>query len=487
MESAGRLAAALCELGGLYRAFGQFLRWRADLLDPEYRDALRNSDFSREPLTMDAALSILRRELGTNSTELESHISSEVLWSTVSRTAWRARWKEQHVVVQIARDPIPESDLLGFEKGIRRLGHTDLTRVRTPAILKQFREWIRAGESPVRERAYLDVLNRNPEATLAAYPAVIPELSAGRVLVWKWVEGEPLPDRIKKGDKEAVIAAAAAVLEQFCSLAVVDADLDFATMVLGSGGRLTFRRIGHPVAVPPAMVNGGMKYIAAVLTGNDSLAAEQLAFLAAGAFRNEIARDLVDAFSGVEPELKIRLWFPPSATTMENNWRALENLNIPRLLFLDCMQRNLSALGYWNADAVLQGAARFDAIAEAQWAVIGRLMRAQTGELTNKETAAEWMMGAGILMFGAAREFNRLSEEIRENNLTLGLDIAPAAATPGQSMKNWTSGAAMALVLAGLLAAIQLGPGLDGGWRAAAIVFAAGAVAGLFWLVSRLG
>jgi hypothetical protein len=97
------------------------------------------------------------------------------------------------------------------------------------------------------------------------------------------------------------------------------------------------------------------------------------------------------------------------------------------------------------------------------------------------------MMGAGILMFGAAREFNRLSEEIRENNLTLGLDIAPATATPGQSMKNWTSGAAMALVLAGLLAAIQLGPGLDGGWRAAAIVFAAGAVAGLFWLVSRLG
>jgi hypothetical protein len=487
MESAARLAAALTELGGLYRAFGQFLRWRTDLLDPEYRDALRNADFSREPLTRDSALAVLRRELGANSTELEPGLSGEVLWSTVSRTAWRARWKEQQVVVQIAREPIPESELLAFEKGIRRLGHTDLTRVRTPAILKQFREWIRAGESPVRERAYLDVLNRNPEATLAAYPAVIPELSAGRVLVWKWVEGEPLPDCIKKGDKEAVIAAAAAVLEQFCSLAVVDADLDFFTMVFGSGGRLTFRRIGHPVAVPPAMVNGGMKYLAAVMTGNDSLAAEQLAFLAAGAFRNETARDLVDAFSGVEPELKIRLWFPPSATTMENNWRALENLNIPRLLFLDCMQRNLSALGYWNADAVLQGAARFDAIAEAQWAVIGRLMRAQTGELTNRETAAEWVMGAGLLMFGAAREFNRLSEEIRENNLTLGLDIAPAAGSPEQSMKNWTSGAAMALVLAGLLAAIQWGPALDGAWRVAAIAFAAAAVAGLFWLVSRLG
>ena len=486
-DAAVRLTEALISLGGLYRAFGQFLRWRADWLEPEYRDALRAADLSREPLSVHDGIAILRRDLGANASELETSLQPVPLWNTLSRTAWRGQWKGAAVVVQVARDPVTEADLKSFEKGIRHLGHTDLIRARTPAALRQFRDWIRSGENCVRERAYLEVLNRNREATLAEYPELIPEASSGQVLVWKHVEGEPISDLIRKGNKEAVIAAAAAVLEQFCSLAVVEADLDPAAMKLDRNGRLIFCRISRPVAVPPAMVNGGMKYIAAVLTGSDSLAAEQLAFLAAGAYRNETARDLVEAFSSIEPELKIRLWFPGTASALENNWRALERLGIPRQLYLDCLQRNLSALGYWNADAVTAGAPRFDAIAEAQWAVVGRLMRAQAGEMTNPRTAAEWMMGAGILMFGAAREFNRLAEEIRENNLTLGVEIAPEKSDPWQRSRNWTSGVAIVILLVGLLAAIRWGPQLGGGWRTITATFAVAAGGSLFWLISRLG
>ena len=486
-DAASRLAGALIRLGGLYRAFGQFLRWRADLLEPEYRDALRSADFGSEPISVQDGIAILRHDLGANADQLGRSLQPVPLWSTLSRTAWRGEWKGMAVVVQVARDPVKDADLDTFEKGIRHLGHSDLARACAPPAKRQFREWIRAGENCARERAYLEVLNRNREETLAGYPELIPEASGARVLVWKHVEGEALSDLIGKGDKEAVIAAAAAVLEQFCSLAVVEADLDPSAMLLDRNKRLIFRRVSRPVAVPPAMVNGGMKYIAAVLTGSDSLAAEQLSFLAAGAYRNETARDLVEAFSSIEPELKIRLWFPGTAAALENNWRALERLGIPRLLYLDCLQRNLSALGYWNADAVAAGAPRFDAIAEAQWAVVGRLMRAEVGVLASPGTAAEWMMGAGILMFGAARELNRLAEEIRENNLTLGVEIDPAPADSRQRARNWTSGIALSMLLAGLLAVIRWGPRLGGSWRTTAGTFAAAAIAGLFWLLSRLG
>src|SRR5262249_38570531 len=82
VETAAKLVDALVELGGLYRAFGQFLRWRADLLAPEYRDALRNADLSRDPLPVSAAISTLRRDLGAASTELERSFEPQPLWST---------------------------------------------------------------------------------------------------------------------------------------------------------------------------------------------------------------------------------------------------------------------------------------------------------------------------------------------------------------------------------------------------------------------
>ena len=97
------------------------------------------------------------------------------------------------------------------------------------------------------------------------------------------------------------------------------------------------------------------------------------------------------------------------------------------------------------------------------------------------------MRGAGILMFGAAREFTRRAEEIRENNLTLGVEIAPEKSDPRQRARNWTSGVAMVILLVGLLAAIRWGPQLSGGWRAITATFAVAACGSLFWLISRLG
>ncbi len=132
----------------------------------------------------------------------------------------------------------------------------------------------------------------------------------------------------------------------------------------------------------------------------------------------------MDEFSGIEPELKIHRWFPPAAGAFESNWRALAKLVAARPMFVDSLNRNLVAIGYWNSDAVRAGAPMVDAIAEAQWPVVGRLVRTQMGMLMNRESAQEWAFGTGLLMFGTFREMNRLVEEVRENDISIGVDVS---------------------------------------------------------------
>ena len=113
------------------------------------------------------------------------------------------------------------------------------------------------------------MLGRNRGQTLVDYPALIPELTTDHILCWPWVEGESLVSLIERGSSEAVTQVAVAVLEQYCSLSIVDGDLALDAMVLQpDGNRLALRRFNRPLAVPLALVNTGMKYIAAVLEGN---------------------------------------------------------------------------------------------------------------------------------------------------------------------------------------------------------------------------
>src|SRR5258705_12380933 len=90
-------------------------------------------------------------------------------------------------------------------------------------------------------------------------------------------------------------------------------------------------------------------------------------------------------------------------------------------MFLDCLHRNLVAAGYWNSDAVRAGAPALDAISEAMWPVVGRLIRTQFGMLLNRESAGEWAFGSSLLLFSTFREMNRLVEEIREIDITVRL------------------------------------------------------------------
>ena len=104
---------------------------------------------------------------------------------------------------------------------------------------------------------------------------------------------------------------AVAVLEQYCSLSIVDAELRLDAMVIKPGGEgLVIRRVNSPIAVPTSLVNTGMKYVAAVLEGNTSITVQMLVTMAQGKRREASIPRCSTRSPTVEPELKVALWFP---------------------------------------------------------------------------------------------------------------------------------------------------------------------------------
>jgi hypothetical protein len=161
--------------------------------------------------------------------------------------------------------------------------------------------------------------------------------------------------------------------------------------------RLVVRRINRPVEVPLPMVDVGMKYLAAVLEGNASAAAQTLANLAFGKPVASVERDLLGLMSASGPELKADLWFPGSAAAFESNWKALTGLKVNRPLYLNCLHRNLIATGYWTAEAVYAGGKATDTIMEAHSPVLERVFKTNASRFLDPAVITEWSVSLGLL------------------------------------------------------------------------------------------
>src|SRR5262249_44544064 len=158
------------------------------------------------------------------------------------------------------------------------------------------------------------------------YPQPIAELSTAAVLCWYAVEGRSARELIGQGDAETPVLIASAILEQFYSLSMIDADLDLDALIIDRNGQLHFRRLNNAIAVPPNVVNHGIKYASSVVAGNAPLSAQALIRLVIPRPPLELEKDLVDEFSGIDPELKLNRWFPATVGAFESNWRAVANL-----------------------------------------------------------------------------------------------------------------------------------------------------------------
>jgi hypothetical protein len=226
---------------------------------------------------------------------------------------------------------------------------------------------------------------------------------------------------------------------------------------------------------------------------------QTLLTLAVGQSTAGLESELLNLMSGIEPELKVRSWYPASAGAFESNWRALAKLEVsrPRPLYVDCLHRNLIALGYWTGDAVTAGGKAADTIAEAQWPVVSRVLRSNASQLLNPAVLSEWSVGLGLLTFGAMREANRLTEEVRDNNLTLEVeqsgwdtdphDVASRSGRSGTTQHPFRMSVLAGCLLIVLLVSLRWGSTLHQPAAGLLMAVALGALAGLFWVVAKIG
>ena len=479
------LCRALSQLGGLYGSFARFLTWRADLLPGSYIAHLRRLRFHCPPLPVSHVAVTVRRELGSAAEEVAACLSPAPEWNTPFRTAYRSEYRCQPVIVELAPGPIAEESFEEFEKGLRSLAHPELAGVVERPVISQFREYIRNGESLARERSFLEALSRNRSESLAQYPVLKPELCSESILCWPVTPGLSAGDLIEKGNAQTPVLIASAILEQVLSLSLLDADLDLEAMVVRNG-RLHFCRLNNPVAVLPRVADTGLQYISSVLAGNAPRSAQTLLRLLISPPPLHMERRLMEQFSAIEPELKIKIWFPPSAGGFESNWRSLAKIAPSRPLFLDCLHRNLLAAGYWNADAVEAGAPAQDAIAQAMWPAIGRLLRDRFEALANVESIPEWALGSGMLMLSTIREMNRQAEEIRDSDLTPGVEADEGRLLTSKGGRN-PHPMVLAALAALFLASLEWGGTAPAPWGFLLKSLAVVALAAMFWAVSKVG
>jgi hypothetical protein len=486
LSPAARFRNALEELGGLFTAFGQFLSWRADLLSTDYLGRLRQLKVTIAPVPMTDVTRTIASELGANenAVALAQGLEQRLCWNTLARCAYRAQYRGRAVAVQVARDPIPDSAFESFEAGLQLIEDEGLSQVTQPSVLAGFREWMRLSDSPARERSYLAALDSVREKTIVLYPILIPEISTEKLLCFDWVEGETLASRIAQGSPQAVSRVAECALEQCCSIAAIDGDFDPEAMVLTESGRLALRRANRLLAVPPALTNTCLKYISAVLASNAPDAAQMLVKLASSQPTLSLEQRLLDALSSLEPELKINVQFPPSAAIFEGNWRALKRTGVQEPLFLDIMHRNLIAVGYWNAEAAVPPLPAPDLIADAQWPVLGRVLRTRLGEMATRETAPDWFVGSGLVFFEAMRQVNRLAEGLRENDISLGVETQNGE-DEDKARGRIRLGILIGMLFVLFLACLRFAVSAEGVWSAALSALAIASAFALFWFVSR--
>ncbi len=467
--------------------FAQFLCWRADLLPSEYLRCLWQVHVRPPAIPCTEMARALSAQLGTMGEGLARELEAEPCWNTLARCAYRTQYQGQAVVVQLARDPAPDEVFSDFESGLRRLDEEDTRPATAPHVLRQFRQWLRLADSSARERSYLETLSGTRAQTVVEYPRLIPELSTDSILCWPWVEGEPLSSHPAAGEA-AVEKVTEAVLEQLLILSLVDGELDRNAMILTRSGRLAVRRANRLIAVPAASLRTALKYISSVLADDAPMAARFLLKLSRGQVSIDMENRLLDELSGLAPELKIDLQLPGSVSSLEAYWRALSRMEIEKPLFLDCLHRNLTAAGYWAAEAAGPGSAPTDWIAEAQWGVLGRLLRVRLNEMLTRDVASEWLVGSGLLFFESFRQMNRLAYGFRDNDLAVGVD----AGQDGGEASRKANRTVRRSVLSGMLLIVfwlclRWGVGLPAPFSTALGIVALFAAASLFWTIARSG
>jgi hypothetical protein len=479
------LLAALQSLGDLGAEYSRFLRWRADLLPADEIRAFRETRHEVPPVSRRNLTLLLREELGARGDELLGRMDMKAVWSNLSRCGFRCEYQGRLIAVQVARDPISAAEFREFVERLRRNRELAGSVIGSNSILRQFMEWLSLSDDPLRERSYIEAVQEIGDQTSFVCPEIIPEICSRRVLTWSWIDGEPVSSRLVFTNERVAGQLAELVLEQCCALGIVDGDLDPDSILIAADGRLAVQHWNRMISLPPSLIPSALKYLSGVMSGNYPTAARMLLRLALGRCPEKLQAALLRELSSTAPEPKGRLHFPASAMMFENNWRALSKVVARTPLYLHGLHRNLNALGYWCAETEAARATG-DQIAEAQFAVLGRLLRTRKAKLLTRQAASEWGLGSTILFVETLRQMGRTAEDLRENELSMRIDIEELS--PGQESRNRfiRSLLSVGLLLVVFIVCLRWGPLMPVKWSVLPPIIAAAACLSLIWVAARL-
>jgi ubiquinone biosynthesis protein len=200
-SQAGQFVAALAELGPTFIKFGQALSARADLLPPEYIEALSTLQDLVPPVPFKGIQAVLTAELGKDPKEIFAEINTTPLASASIGQVYAARlWTGEDVVVKVVR---PGAEKM-FEQDIEILTdmadwaaqHTAIGKLYDlPALIDEFAYTVRAEFDYLREGRNAESFKRNFSTDIDVYiPSVHWEYTTRRVITLERVAGLKIND-----------------------------------------------------------------------------------------------------------------------------------------------------------------------------------------------------------------------------------------------------------------------------------------------------
>lgn len=285
-EDAKGLAADLEEMGPTFVKLGQVLSTRADLLPPEYLDALSRLQERVEPIGYDVVERVVSGELGVRVSKAFAGFDERPLAAASLGQVHRATMRDGRPVVvkvqrpdiraQIVTDMDTIAEIASFadnhtEAG-RRLGFADM--------VAEFRASLQAELDYRREAANLHAIGEIMAGhDRIVVPRPVPDYSTSVVLTMDRIEGRSVgsisPLGLMDVDGPALAAALfSAYLDQILVHGLFHADPHPGNVLVTDQGDLALVDLGMVGRIDPAMQNNLIKLLLAISDGQGRKAAD---------------------------------------------------------------------------------------------------------------------------------------------------------------------------------------------------------------------
>lgn len=276
---AEELAADLESLGPTYVKLGQMLSTRADLLPPQYLEALSRLQDNVEPFPFEDVERIVAEELGTRISKAFSEFDAQPLAAASLGQVHRAALRDgRPVAVKIQRPDIHKrinDDLDSMAEIAAFLdAHTEIGRkYEFTRILAEFRKSLLAELDYCQEARNLHALRENLQSFDGiVIPKAIDDYTTARVLTMEFIRGHKItalsPTVLIEIDRHGLAEELSrAYLKQILVDGFFHADPHPGNVHLSDDGRLVLLDLGMVARLSPKMQESLVKILLAISEG----------------------------------------------------------------------------------------------------------------------------------------------------------------------------------------------------------------------------